>query len=409
MKKFKSLFIIILIIIAAIFAVANIAVISHEKNKSREYRVEVSRLAGQMERDGEIPDLDGCTYVTAIEEFDPEHVDSDRDYMIKNINGTLYKFEYKAENATFTWVFLIVNISLGVLTLIVILVMLYVNQKIIKPFSRFTEMPLALSKGELTAPVEDVNSKYFGKFIWGINMLRENIDDKNKREIQLQKDKKMLLLSLSHDMKTPLSAIKLYAQALSKNLYKDEKKKTEIAESINSKADEMEGYLAQIITASREDFLNLEVNQGEFYLAEMVDVIDLYYREKLSLVGTGFNIGEYQNCIVKGDLNRSVEVIQNIIENAIKYGDGRNIAISFSEDEGCVLVKVSNTGEEFPNDDVPHMFESFWRGTNSQNKQGSGLGLYICRQLMNKMNGDIFAEYKDGYMNVTVVFTKAGQ
>lgn len=408
MRRFNTIFTVILVVIAAIFAAANIAVVSYEKDSGREYRVEISRLARTMaETEDYAPDLSGCKYVVDVYELDADDVDIENDYMLQDVNGTLYVFEYKVEGTSGTWIFLIVNISIGVLALIVIIVMLYIKKNVLKPFARFSEVPIALSKGELTAPLEDNKNRYFGKFVWGVNMLRENIEDRNQREMELQKEKKVLLLSLSHDMKTPLSTIKLYAQALSKNLYKDEKKKNEIAESINSKADEMEGYLAQIITASREDFLNLEVNVAEFYLGDMVNVIDVYYHEKLSLVGTEFIVEKYQNCIIKGDLSRSVEVLQNIIENAIKYGDGRHIGISFSEDEGCILVKVSNSGEAFSNDDVPHMFESFWRGGNSTNKKGSGLGLYICRQLMTKMNGDIFAEYKDGCMNVTAVFAKA--
>ena len=80
----------------------------------------------------------------------------------------------------------------------------------------------------------------------------------------------MLLLSLSHDIKTPLSAIKLYSKALSKGLYDSREKQNEIAENINLKADEIESYVSQIITASREDFLSLEVTVDEFYLSELI-------------------------------------------------------------------------------------------------------------------------------------------
>lgn len=101
-------------------------------------------------------------------------------------------------------------------------------------------------------------------------MLRENMEQQKERELNLQREKKMLLLSLSHDIKTPLSAIKLYSKALSKGLYTDKEKQLEIAENINAKADEIEEYVAEIITASREDFLSLDVNMGEFYLSELV-------------------------------------------------------------------------------------------------------------------------------------------
>lgn len=148
------------------------------------------------------------------------------------------------------------------------------------------------------------------------------------------------------------------------------------------------------------------MNIGEFYLSELVTKIKLYYTEKLSLIKTDFFVGEYGDCLISGDLDRSVEVVQNIMENAIKYGDGKEISISFSEEEGCILIAVKNSGCTLPDTDLPHIFESFWRGTNAENLKGSGLGLYICRQLMHKMNGEVFAQIKDGDMCVTAVFGK---
>ena len=145
------------------------------------------------------------------------------------------------------------------------------------------------------------------------------------------KDKKMLLLSLSHDIKTPLSTIKLYSKAVLKGLYTDKETQNQIMENINEKVDEIENYVTQIITASREEFLSLEVNNGEFYLSELMSKIKNYYTEKLEYLKTNFIIDEYNDCIVNGDLARCIEVIQNIMENAIKYGDGKNIRISFSE------------------------------------------------------------------------------
>ncbi len=108
-----------------------------------------------------------------------------------------------------------------------------------------------------------------------------------------------------------------------------------------------------------------------------------------------------------GDISRSEEVLQNIIENAIKYGDGKSIGINIREEEGCILVAVRNSGNTLPETEMPHIFDSFWRGSNAGSNRGSGLGMYICRQLMYKMDGDIFAEINGGDMVVTAVFHKA--
>ena len=94
------------------------------------------------------------------------------------------------------------------------------------------------------------------------------------------------------------------------------------------------------------------------------------------------------------------------MENSVKYGDGKSIALNFSEEDGCILIIVRNSGCTLADTDLPHVFDSFWRGVNAENITGSGLGLYISRKLMRKMNGEIFAEIIDGIMRVTAVFTK---
>ena len=145
---------------------------------------------------------------------------------------------------------------------------------------------------------------------------------------------------------------------------------------------------------------------GEFYLSELVSRIKLYYTEKLELIKTDFSVADYSDCLLKGDVERSVEVLQNVIENAVKYGDGKCISITFSEEDGCILITVGNSGNTLSENNLPHIFDSFWRGENASKEKGCGLGLYICRQLIHKMNGEIFAVIKDGYMYVTSVFVK---
>ncbi|MBE6890142.1 MAG: HAMP domain-containing histidine kinase [Ruminococcaceae bacterium] len=407
MKAFNKIFAVVIIVIAAVFFAANAILLADNADNGRPYRVEISRLVYEMEN-GSALDISACEYVTAVTEYGDGFYNSDSDCIIREINGKLYRFDYEADsNADRSEFVITVNVILGVMAAVIIAVMLYIRVKILKPFEQLSDVPYELSKGNLTAPVKETKNRFFGRFVWGVDMLRENMEQQKERELDLQRDRKMLLLSLSHDIKTPLSAIKLYSKALSKGLYTSAEKQLEIAENINSKADEIEGYVSQIITASKEDFLSLDVNMGEFYISELVTRIKQYYTEKLSLIKTEFSVGSYTDCLLSGDTDRSVEVVQNIIENAIKYGDGKSIDISFSEEDGCILIAVRNSGCTLKDADLPHIFDSFWRGENAENEKGSGLGLYICRQLMHKMNGDIFAEIKDGFMCVTAVFEKA--
>ena len=407
MKAFNRIFSAVTVAITLLFTVANMILAADKTDGSRQYRVEISRLAREIEANGSA-DISECVYVTNIERYGEKFYSTDSDYVIYEINGELYRFDYSANGYSNKAHFVgIVNTVLGVIAILFIAVMLYIKYAILAPFERMSSLPYELSKGNLTTPVKETKNRFFGKFLWGIDILRENIEQQKQRELEMQKEKKTLLLSLSHDIKTPLSAIKLYSAALSKNLYLDAEKQHKIAESITEKADEIEGYVSQIITASREDFLSLEVEMGEFYLSELIEKITGYYREKLALIKTDFNVGKYKNCLLSGDLSRSVEVLQNVMENSLKYGDGRRVELIFPEDDECVQIALRNGGCTLSRDDLPHIFESFWRGANAENIRGSGLGLYICRQLMRKMNGEIFAEIDGDIITVIAVFARA--
>ena len=410
MKAWRNIFAVFAVILGLIFAGANLLLINLDPNVSgRPYRVEINRAALQIEEEGfESLDLSQYKYLKNVAEYGEDFYHSDSDYLIKEIGGTLYRFDYSAQNnENRVLITAAVNVILAAAVLAVFALLLYVRQKILSPFNTLSDIPYKLSKGNLTAPVKENKNRFFGRFLWGIDLLRENIEQQKRRELELQKEKKTLLLSLSHDVKTPLSAIKLYSKALSKDLYSEKEKQREIAESINQKADEIETYISQIITASREDFLSLEAEQGEFYLSDLVKSISEYYSEKLSLVRTEFCVGEYKNTLISGDLNRSIEVLQNVMENALKYGDGRKIELLFPDEDEGVLISVRNSGNTLAKSELPHIFESFHRGENAKNIGGSGLGLYIARQLMHKMKGEIFAETDRDSFTVTAVFCKA--
>lgn len=406
MKAFNRILSAVAVVVILLFVVVNIILAADKTDGGRLYRVEISRLVRELEAGGSA-DISECEYVTNIERYGERFYSTDSDYVICEINGELYRFDYNTNGySNITYLTGIINAALGVMAILLIAVMLYIKFVILAPFERLSDIPYELSKGNLTAPITETKNRFFGKFLWGIDILRENIEQQKQRELEMQKEKKTLLLSLSHDIKTPLSAIKLYSAALSKNLYSDTEKQRKIAENINEKADEIEGYVSQIITASREDFLSLEVNMGEFYLSELIEKITGYYREKLALIKTDFIIGEYKNCLLLGDLNRSVEVLQNVIENSLKYGDGRRVELIFPEDDECAQIAIINGGCTLGKDDLPHIFESFWRGANAKNLRGNGLGLYICRQLMCRMNGEIFAKIDDDIITVTAVFAR---
>ena len=409
MNRFRKAATIIIITEILILIILNVIYLSFVRESGKYYRVEAERVVRMLEGDSSLRenpegvDVSGFSTIIRVSHFNSSEI-CNNDYVVEEVDGTPYRIEYRADkNST---AFLLMNIGMAAGLLLTVGVFIYIGQKVIKPFDKMSSLTQELAKGNLSAPIKEEKSRFFGKFLWGMDMLRENLEDSKTKNLEYQKEKKTMLLSLSHDIKTPLSAIQLYSKALSEGLYDTEEKKQEALNGILSKTEEIRGYVDEIYNLSREDFMELSVNVGEVYLKEVMDGITAYYKDKLSVIHTEFEVGEYDNALLSADKDRLVESLQNLMENAIKYGDGRKISISFSEEEDCKLITVENTGCTLEEGEINNIFDSFYRGSNTTNIQGNGLGLYIVKQLMTKMDGDVFAEKVEDIFKVTLVVRK---
>lgn len=405
MRAFSKLCIAVITVFLLLTAALNIIFLRTKDNYNGSYRVEAKRLEDEITETGNY-ELEKYSHITGVfKDGDGELYNSDEHYLIIEAGGTLYRVEYTVGNRQH--ILAAVNGVLGALFLLMLGLLYYIWRHIIMPFGRLNDVPHELARGNLAVPIPEEKSRFFGKFTWGVNLLRESIEDSRKKEITMQRDKKLLLLSLSHDIKTPLSAIKLNVKALAKDLYKDENKRREAAESINIRADEIENFVSEITKAASEDFMNFEVVQSEEFLSRIIMRIDTRYAPQLAMTGTEFVIQKYDDCLLSCDADRLAECLQNLVENAIKYGDGRRIELSFDKMDGCELITVSNTGCTLESKELPQIFESFQRGSNSDKVQGNGLGLFICRRLMSLMGGEVYADIRDKHFFITLVVKMA--
>ena len=405
MKAFRRLCIVVIAVFLLLTVVLNLYLVGMKDRKEGIYRVEAKRLADEIAETGSY-DLEKYPHITGVFRADDGRLYiTDEHYLIVEAGGTLYRVEYIVGNGQHS--IAAINCVFGVLFLLLTGLLYYIQGHIIAPFGRLNDVPGELARGNLSVPIPEEKSRFFGKFTWGVNLLRESIEDSRKKEITMQRDKKLLLLSLSHDIKTPLSAIKLNAKVLARGLYKDEEKRRAAAESINTRADEIERFVSGITKAASEDFMSFEVKQGEVFLSVIITRIEARYAPQLAMSGTELAIQEYDDCILSCDPDRLSECLQNLIENAMKYGDGRQIGISFDKMDGCELITVSNTGCMLETKELPQIFESFHRGNNADKAQGNGLGLFICRKLMGIMNGEVFADIRDECFFITLVVKMA--
>ena len=419
MKKYNVFMIAVALVYMSLAILLWITTRQEQKKENMQYKVEIHEVMRQLEQGAEVAVLDVSEYqfLKDVTFLDMENEGNIATFYV-NKNGVhssikplivdqrikgYVRFDYTLETKNDSMIWLIESI-LFVAFLLVFSLLIYIRIHILKPFYLMSEMPFELSKGHLAMDLEENKNRFFGRFLWGLVMLRDTLSDSKAKELKLLKEKKLLLLSISHDIKIPLSAIKLYAKALKEDIYDSNETRYEAAIQIENHAKEIEEFVKEIVSASSEEIITIEVENTDFYLKDFVEKIRAVYQPKAGVTLTEFEIGPYDDKLLKGDMEKAFEVMENLLENAFKYGDGKRITIDFYEEDYCQVVRVFNTGAAVSVIELPHLFDSFYRGSNVGEKPGNGLGLYISRQIMHKMDGEIFAERREDGMSFGVVF-----
>jgi signal transduction histidine kinase len=398
MKSFLKL-LLIYTVITAIFIIAVWLFSGENENSDREYRVQAIRAADEFAENSEL-DLSKYPNIISIKPvINSNYLTEENDYIIQNINGKDYIICYK-NSSTENNNFLYATIGMYAVFLIFFTI---VSVRIILPFERLRNLPYKLARGNIITPLQERKSKYFGKFIWGLEELRISLEKAKESEKQMQKKNQTGILELSHDIKTPLSAVRLYAESLRKGLYKaDETDK--IATAIVAKTSEIETFVNRITKTASDEFLNIDFTMSEFKLTEVLNVISDFYSDIFKLSGIRFSMTNIGNFTVKGDRDRTLDALTNVMNNAVKYGGGNEIKIAVTTQDGCVLIRIENDGNTLSESEIDVIFDSFHRGTNTKEREGSGLGLYIARKIMRLSGGEAYAEIKGDIFSVVLVF-----
>ena len=419
MKSYNRLLAFVIMIFTIGIALANSFFLFGNDERDQLYNIEANRLMDIYNTKGELTEADiasgesitdmAVLYSDTVSASEVQAFFDGGGYVIRPIyyDGILsgyVKFIYRDTNTDRAAFLIWQNIVFAFVFMTVIIMLIYIRAEIIKPLHMVMSLPEALAKGDFTTPVKAQKSRFFGRFVWGLDMLRDTMLSERQKTLALEKEKSQASLAISHDIKTPLSAIVLCSKALRDGLYSDEEKQNELLIKIDERALEIQTLVQKFQESVSEDMLDLPVEVGEFYLDDVINRVESAYRWRMELTGTEFTVAPRSNCLLKGDGERAYEALCNLIENAMKYGDGKLISVGFSQEDNCLLITVINTGNTLPPQELIHMFDSFWRGSNTQGKPGSGLGLFIARKLCVKMGGEAFAVARGNIMETTLVF-----
>lgn len=271
-------------------------------------------------------------------------------------------------------------IIMTAVALICIVRAVYIDKTIFCPFRKLQTFARNVAQGNLEIPLEMDRGNLFGAFTESFDLMRVELAKARESERRANQSKKELVASLSHDIKTPVASIKAVSEVMTvKTKSEEEKKQLEI---INSKADQINALITNMFTATLEELQQLSVNVGEnpsLALYELINKSD--YRHKTT-------VSPIPECLIVADMLRLQQVTDNIVSNSYKYADTKiDVASEFN---GPYLeVSFRDYGPGVSPDELPLLFNKFYRAKNTEGKSGAGLGLYISQYLMNEMSGEI--------------------
>lgn len=180
MKAFRRLCIVVITVFLLLMAVLNLFLVGVKDRNEGIYRVEAKRLADEIAETGEF-DLEKYPHITGVSGADDgELYISDEHYLIIEAGGMLYRVEYTVGNGQHSVV--AINCVFGALFLLTASLLYYIRGHIIVPFGRLNDVPQELARGNLSIPIPEEKSRFFGKFTWGVNLLRESIEDSRKKK-----------------------------------------------------------------------------------------------------------------------------------------------------------------------------------------------------------------------------------
>lgn len=217
---------------------------------------------------------------------------------------------------------------------------------------------------------------------------------------RLDNMRKEFVANVSHELKTPITTIKSYAETLLDNNLEDRELIFKFISVINKESDRMTALIRDLLQLSHIDFKkekwNYENTDIKFIINETSEKLKMFAEEKKQQIST--LLPEYPLSAYV-DRSKTEQVITNILSNSIKYTqNGGHIEIKAEKIGSNILIKIKDDGIGIPEKDIPHIFERFYRVDKGRSRAqgGTGLGLSIAQNIINEHKGEIKVNSKVG-------------
>lgn len=269
---------------------------------------------------------------------------------------------------------------------------LYLYLKLIRPFWKLEDYAEKIAKGDLSVELKQERTNFFGAFTWAFDHMREELLFAKKNEEQAIQENKTIIAALSHDIKTPIASIRAYAEGLEANLSADYEARERYLQVIMKKCDEVTKLTNDLVLHSLSELEHLEVKEQKVEIGEVLEaIINDLEDSHITLEKP------VPHARVMADEKRTAQVIENLLNNAKKYAPESAVEVWAVVSGDSYEIHIRDHGEGILPEDMPFIFEKFYRGKNVGDQPGSGLGLYIVKYIMERMKGTVtLLNHKDG-------------
>ncbi|MGM9979446.1 MAG: ATP-binding protein [Clostridium sp.] len=299
---------------------------------------------------------------------------------INNLEEEVSLFDNSKSNNSYIFYEYIIIISF------ILIIFGYAYFAIVRPFEKMEKFAEEIGKGNFDIKVDYEKNNLFGAFTWAFDHMRREIIKARSCEREAIDNNKTVIATLSHDIKTPIASIRAYAEGLEAGLDYNVERRNKYINVIIRKCDEVTKLTNDLFLHSLSDLEMLKVHTEEVEISELIknSLSELIEEEKKVSI-----IGSMPKALLDVDVKRFNQVLENIINNSNKYAKDSKIEVRAEINKDNYVIKIKDFGEGIKDKDLPFIFNKFYRGENALEKQGSGLGLFIVKYIMNQLKGDV--------------------